>query len=112
MVLGRFFSGFLISPATAATFVTPAYEIYKKATALIKPEDSFAKTGSVREASKEPKPKKTIQIKDRTLILTIISWVFSTFLTPKIFNNKIRRREKRAILLVRLESISIKTYNL
>ena len=59
MVLGRFFSGFLISPATAATFVTPAYEIYKKATALIKPEDSFAKDRLCKRAlSKEPKPKK------------------------------------------------------
>ena len=70
---GRFFSGFLISPATAATFVTPAYEIYKKATALIKPEDSLAKTGSVKAESKEPNPKNTIQNKETTLILTISS---------------------------------------
>ena len=31
IVKGRFFAGFFISPATAAIFVTPAYEIYKNA---------------------------------------------------------------------------------
>ena len=44
------------------------------------------------------------------LIDTITSCVFSTFLTPKIFSNKITSKAIRAIDFVKLESTSIKTY--
>ena len=51
MVRGRFFAGFLISPATAAILVTPAYEIYKNATPAIKPFVPSENTGSVNFVS-------------------------------------------------------------
>ena len=110
MVLGRFFSGFLISPATAAILVTPAYEIYKKATPAIKPELPSEKTGSINLESNELNPKKTIVISDNTLIVTIISCVFSTFFTPNTFNRRMKSNANRAMYFVYDSSTSIKTY--
>ena len=73
IVKGRFFAGFFISPATAAIFVTPAYEIYKNATPAINPLVPSEKTGSVSFVSKELKPKKMIVISETMLIETIKS---------------------------------------
>ena len=110
IVLGRFFSGFFISPATAAIFVTPAYEMYRKATPAIKPDPPSENTGSISLESNELNPKKTIVIKDNTLIVTMTSCVFSTFLTPNTFKRSIKSKANSAMYLVYDSSTSIKTY--
>ena len=83
IVLGKFFQG-LISPATAAIFVTPAYEMYKKATPAIKPDPPSENTGSISLESNELNPKKTIVIKDNTLIVTIIVVFFNLLDTKHV----------------------------
>ena len=45
IVSGRFFDGLVISPAMAAIFVTPAYEIYRNAPPAINPLVPSEKTG-------------------------------------------------------------------
>ena len=73
IVSGRFFAGFFISPAIAAILVTPAEDIYKKATAAIKPFDQSENTGYVNFVSKELKPRIIITIRDIMLTETIKS---------------------------------------
>ena len=100
IVRGRFLDGFFISPATAAILVTPAYEIYKKATPAINPFVPSEKTGSVSFVSKDVRPRAIITINEIILVETIISCVFSTFFNPKTFNKNISNRARRAMALV------------
>ena len=100
IVKGRFFAGFLISPAIAAIFVTPAYDIYKKATPAINPFVPSEKTGSVSFESKELNPRTIITIRETMLVVTIISCVFSTFFKPKTLSKKINNRASSAMAFV------------
>ena len=100
MVSGRFLDGFVISPAMAAIFVTPAYEIYRNATPAINPLVPSEKTGSVSFVSKEVRPRAIITINEIILVETINNCVFSTFFRPNTFNKKISKSARRAMALV------------
>ena len=99
IVKGRFLDGLVISPATAAIFVTPAYEIYKNATPAMNPLEPSEKTGSVSFVSKEVRPRAMITINEIILVETISNCVFSTFFTPTTFNRKISKSAKRGMFM-------------
>ena len=100
IVSGRFLDGLVISPAIAAIFVTPAYEIYRNATPAMNPLVPSEKTGSVSFVSKEVQPRTMITINEIILVETINSCVFSTFFTPTMFSKNISKSARRAIPFV------------